>query len=284
MSFSGHKPRKRFGQHWLISESVLKAILKAADIVSGDRVLEVGPGRGALTEKLIESKASVIHAIELDRDLAYGLKKKFGHDERFRLIEGDILKTSTTSIDGIEDNKVVANIPYNITGPLLRRLIGDLSTMPEVQYDSLVLLLQKEVAERITANAGQSYFSALSVRVQLLARCEKVCDVSPKCFKPSPRVDSQVLLLKPLTKEDRINAELGNHLETLLRKAFLGRRKKLRNTIGRFLSSFVSIESLLDNNGISLDKRPQDLSPLQWLALAKGTFQLFDEKEYVKSK
>ena len=166
----GHQPRKRFGQHWLKDLGVLSKIVRAADLNECDRVLEIGPGRGALTEQLLKSKASLIHAIELDNDLIDGLKQRFYKNERFTLKAGDVLRTSLVPPDGKNLNKVVANIPYNITSPLLYRLIGRLGSFPEIQFERMVLLLQKEVADRMLAKPGKSTFSAMSVRVQLLAK------------------------------------------------------------------------------------------------------------------
>ena len=126
MSFSGHNPRKRFGQHWLRDASVLQHIVDAAELGSDDRVLEVGPGRGALTERLLASPSAAVHAVELDRDLVSGLQQRFGSENRFSLLQGDVLQVPLHLPNGSLASKVVANIPYNITGPLLDRLIGRL--------------------------------------------------------------------------------------------------------------------------------------------------------------
>ena len=139
-----HIPRKRFGQHWLKDQGVLDQIVKAAELNPEDCVLEVGPGKDALTEKLIESQARFIQAIELDRDLVVGLKKRFSHQNKFSLREGDILSAPLDAENGLTINKVVANIPYNITGPLLKRLIGELRKAPENSFETLVLLMQKD--------------------------------------------------------------------------------------------------------------------------------------------
>jgi 16S rRNA (adenine1518-N6/adenine1519-N6)-dimethyltransferase len=116
MTFAAHRARKRFGQHWLRDETVLDRILAAAELSAADTVLEVGPGRGALTERLLASPAAAVHAVELDRDLVSGLRLRFGGDPRFTLTEGDVL-----AVDLPAATAVVANIPYNITGPLLER-------------------------------------------------------------------------------------------------------------------------------------------------------------------
>ena len=265
-----HIPRKRFGQHWLKDQEVLDQIVNAANLNIDDCVLEVGPGKGALTEKLIQSHARFIQAIEIDKDLVHVLKKRFSHQNKFSLREGDVLSAPLEAENGLIINKVVANIPYNITGPLLRRLIGGLGKGPEINFESLVLLMQKEVAQRINALPGDTNFSALSVRIQLLADCQAVCDVPPKCFQPEPKVDSKVILIKPYKSRDHKFYEIGDLLEKLLKLAFSGRRKKLRNTIGSFVISNDQIEEFFAHRGISLDQRPQEISPSNWFAFAKA--------------
>ncbi len=264
-----HIPRKRFGQHWLKDQVVLNQIVEAAKLNSDDCVLEVGPGKGALTNKLIKSQARFIQAIELDKDLVVGLKKRFIHQDKFSLREGDVLSVPLEAENGQIINKVVANIPYNITGPILKRFIGELGKAPEKNYETLVLLMQKEVAQRILALPGNSNFSALTVRIQLLAKCQEVCDVPSKCFQPPPKVDSKVILIKPYILNDPDFYEIGDLLEKLLKLAFSGRRKKLRNTIGSFVTSNDQIKEFFAHRGISLDQRPQEISPPNWFSLAK---------------
>ena len=269
MAFSGHHARKRFAQHWLIDATVLTQILDAADVQPDDRLLEVGPGRGALTERLLASSASAVHAVELDRDLVSGLRQRFADQARFSLQEGDVLSVPLTLADGRAATKVVANIPYNITGPLLERLLGRLDRPIDHPYQRLVLLLQKEVAQRIRALPGQSCFSALSVRLQLLARCTTVCPVPPCSFKPPPKVHSEVILIEPLAPEQRLEPLLAKRVESLLRQAFLARRKMLRNTLAKVLPA-AELNALADDLGISLQQRPQELSPATWVELARG--------------
>ena len=269
MAFSGHHARKRFAQHWLIDAAVLTQILDAADVQPDDRLLEVGPGRGALTERLLASSASAVHAVELDRDLVSGLRQRFADQARFSLQEGDVLSVPLTLADGRAATKVVANIPYNITGPLLERLLGRLDRPVDHPYQRLVLLLQKEVAQRIRALPGQSCFSALSVRLQLLARCTTVCPVPPRSFKPPPKVHSEVILIEPLAAEQRLEPLLAKRVESLLRQAFLARRKMLRNTLAKVLPD-AELNALANDLGISLQQRPQELSPATWVELARG--------------
>ena len=272
MSFGGHSPRKRFGQHWLRDERVLDRILEASELGSDDRVLEVGPGRGALTERLLASSAVAVHAVELDRDLVSGLHDRFGGFPRFSLREGDVLEVPLTLPDGQLATKVVANIPYNITGPLLERLIGRLDQPIDPPYQRLVLLVQKEVAERIRARPGASSFSALSVRMQLLAHCSTVCAVPPRCFQPPPKVHSEVIRIDPLPQEQRPDPVTCRRVERLLRQAFQARRKMLRNTLNA-TQPFSELETITRQAGIDLSQRPQEVAPNAWVELARGLNQ-----------
>ena len=272
MGFHGHQTRKRFGQHWLKDQSVLDRIVAAADLQQQDRVLEVGPGRGALTERLLASPAGAVHAVELDRDLVGGLKERFGGEPRFSLRQGDVLELPLLLEDGAPAGKVGANIPYNITGPLLERLIGRLDRPVDPAYQTLVLLVQKEVAERIRARPGHSSFSALSVRMQLLAHCHSVCPVPPRCFQPPPKVQSEVIQLNPLSAEERLEPLLARRVELLLKQAFLARRKMLRNTLGSLMPE-TQLQQLAAEAGVNLQQRPQELAPQTWVALARGLNQ-----------
>ena len=272
MGFSGHHARKRFGQHWLRDDSVLQRIVEAADLQPTDRVLEVGPGRGALTERLLAADVGAVHAIELDRDLVAGLQDRFADHPGFSLHQGDVLEAPLELSDGHIADKVVANIPYNITGPLLERLIGRLDRPVDPAYQTLVLLVQKEVAERIRARPGHSSFSALSVRMQLLARCHSVCPVPPRCFQPPPKVQSEVIQLNPLPAEERLEPLLARRVELLLKQAFLARRKMLRNTLGSLMPE-TQLQQLAAEAGVNLQQRPQELAPQTWVALARGLNQ-----------
>ena len=147
--------------------------------------------------------------MELDRDLVAGLQQTFGSHPKFSLQEGDVLSVPLELSDGVPADKVVANIPYNITGPLLDRLIGRLDRPVDPSYQRLVLLVQHEVAQRIRARPGHSNFSALSVRMQLLGRCSHVCPVPPRCFQPPPKVQSEVICIDPFPAELRPSCCLG---------------------------------------------------------------------------
>jgi len=267
MSFAAHRARKRFGQHWLVDQGVLNRIVAAADLTAGDRILEVGPGRGALTERLLDSPAESVAAVELDRDLVLGLQERFGSNPRFQLTAGDALAVALP-----EATKVVANIPYNITGPLLERLVGRLDRPVAVPYQRLVLLVQQEVGQRIRCLPGSSSYSALSVRMQLLGRCQSVCPVPPRCFQPPPKVMSEVIAMDPFPVEQRLDPALARRVEQLLKRCFAARRKMLRNSLAGLLE-IDALEALALEVGITLQQRPQEVAPLQWVALAAGLNQ-----------
>ncbi|WP_320664531.1 16S rRNA (adenine(1518)-N(6)/adenine(1519)-N(6))-dimethyltransferase RsmA [Prochlorococcus sp. MIT 1223] len=267
-----HRPlltRRYFGQHWLVEESILSKIINAAKIIPTDRILEIGPGKGYLTEKLIRSNPALLLSIEIDKYLIPNLRKRFSNYSNFKLIEGDFLTFPLTPPEGIFTNKVVANIPYNITGPILDKLVGRLGRPSVITFDSLVLLVQKEVADRILSPPGSSSFSALSIRMQLQAECTEVCKVEPFNFVPPPKVDSKVILIKPLKKDQRLSIEIENNIERIITVAFMQRRKKLRNTLNE-LYRVDLLEKLSHDIGITLDQRPQELNIQNWVALAKG--------------
>lgn len=263
------QPRKRFAQHWLNSEAILHKIIKASNLQSTDRVLEIGPGTGILTRQLI-TQAQAVVSVEIDRDLCKKLVKKLGNSENFILLQGDIL-----SLD-LEDllspyplfqnpNKVVANIPYNITGPILEKLLGKIASPVPKTYESIVLLVQKEVADRLVAHPSTKAFGALSVRVQYLADCELICPVPAKAFYPPPKVESAVIRLTPRSLEQA--ALNPHHLEQIVTLGFSSKRKMLRNN----LKSMIECDRLtpiLEQLNINPQARAEDLSLENWVTLS----------------
>ncbi len=168
------QPRKRFAQHWLRSDKALNKIVQAAELSDSDRILEIGPGTGILTHRLLPLAASVV-AVEIDRDLCQKLVKKIGSVENFLLLQGDILsldlETNLVQFPTFQNsNKVVANIPYNITGPILEKLLGTIAQPVANTYDLIVLLLQKEVADRICARPDSKAYSSLSVKNSIFSQ------------------------------------------------------------------------------------------------------------------
>jgi 16S rRNA (adenine1518-N6/adenine1519-N6)-dimethyltransferase len=263
-------PRKQFAQHWLKSEKALDKIVKAANL-SGSRVLEIGPGTGILTRRLLAEAESVV-AVEIDRDLCQRLAKQLGKADNFLLLQGDILEMDLDNQLVVftkfqNPNKVVANIPYNITGPILQKLLGTISVPAAKPFDSIVLLVQKEVAQRLYAKPGSRAFGALSVRVQYLAECELICDVAAKDFVPPPKVDSAVVRLVPrLIETPAVNPR---HLESLVKLGFGSKRKMLRNNLKATVDLDKFVE-LLEELQINPESRAEDLSVEQWVNLSNN--------------
>ena len=266
--------RKRFGQHWLTSEAVLRRIVAAAAVTAQDIVLEIGPGTGVLTQSLLPLAQAVV-AVEIDRDLYQRLSQKFAQKPNLHLIQGDFLTLDRTALElptppvleslRSRPNKVVANIPYYITGPILENLLGTIASPNPQPYDSIILLVQKEVAQRLYAKPGTRAFGALSVRVQYLADCELVCPVPAKAFQPPPKVDSAVVQLRP--RALAVAAANPAYLAQLVRLGFASKRKMLRNnlkaTVDRDLLLTILTELAIDETA-----RAEDLGVEQWVALS----------------
>jgi 16S rRNA (adenine1518-N6/adenine1519-N6)-dimethyltransferase len=262
-------PRKQFAQHWLRSEKALDRIVAAAEISSIDRLWEIGPGTGILTQRLLPLAQAVV-AVEIDRDLCQQLAKKLGKVEKFLLLQGDVLNLDLEAYlinfpNFQKPNKVVANIPYNITGPILEKLLGTIARPNHNPFDLIVLLVQKEVAERLYAKAGSKAFGALSVRVQYLADCEFICDVPAKAFYPPPKVDSVVVRLRP--RQIEISAKDPKWLETLIEVGFAEKRKMLRNNLKGIVDR-DRLTQLLEELNINPQVRAEDLSVSEWVTLA----------------
>jgi 16S rRNA (adenine1518-N6/adenine1519-N6)-dimethyltransferase len=266
------KARKQFAQHWLRSEKALNKIVASALLQPQDRILEIGPGTGILTRQIIAEVQSLV-AVEIDRDLCELLVKKLGSLENFLLLQGDFLtldlSTNLASFPNFQiPNKVVANIPYNITGPIIEKLLGTISEPNLNPFELIVLLVQKEVAERLSAKPGSRSFGALSVRVQYLAECEFICDVPAKAFSPPPKVDSAVVRLRPRRVEPQANEP--KHLETLVKVGFSAKRKMLKNNLKSLIES-DRLCPLLEQLEVNPQARAEDLSVQQWVALSNLT-------------
>ncbi len=263
------RPRKSFGQHWLKSEKALDAIMKAAECRQSDRILEIGPGTGILTRRLLPHVQSLV-AVEIDLDLCKQLAKQLGKRNNFLLLQGDFLTLDLPShvaefTNFQKPNKVVANIPYNITGPIIEKLLGTIAHPNPEPYDSIVLLVQKEVAERLYAKPGSRTFGALSVRVQYLADCEFICTVPSGAFYPPPKVDSAVVRLCP--RQIETSAFDPRRLENLVRLGFGAKRKMLRNNLQSIVER-DQLSHLLEQLEINPQVRAEDLSVQQWVTLA----------------
>lgn len=265
------RPRKQFGQHWLRDEAILDQIILAAELSPSDRVLEIGPGTGNLTSRLL-SIVSALVSVEIDRDLCKKLVYKYGEQENFLLIQNDFLKSDLSPLlqnfpRFQNPNKVVANIPYNITGPILAKLLGKIATPAPQHYESIVLLVQKEVGDRLVAIPGTKAYGALSIRVQYLASCELICDVPARSFYPKPKVDSVVIRLRPRTLEHPANNP--RQLETLIKLGFASRRKMLRNNL-QSLIKIADLTNILEQLNFNPQCRAEDLSLEEWILLSNN--------------
>ncbi len=254
--------KKQLGQHWLHDESALHAMCDSAEVSEKDLVIEVGPGLGTLTEKLLETGAEV-WALEYDQSLIPGLEKKFlsyGSD-RLTIQNADILQYDFSVPE--PGYKVVANIPYYLTSNLLRRMCESPN-----HFSMAALLIQKEVAERVCAGSGD--MSLLSVSVQFYCHVSRGLIVPAELFTPPPKVDSQILILKhrgqPLFPD--VDTKL---FFRLVKAGFSERRKKLRSSLSGGLGiSKPDAEALLDKAGIDSNLRAQALSLNDWYNLYKS--------------
>jgi 16S rRNA (adenine1518-N6/adenine1519-N6)-dimethyltransferase len=261
--------RKQFGQHWLRSDKALSQILKAAELKPHDRILEIGPGTGILTKQLLPLVEAVV-AVEIDRDLCELLAKKLAKNENFLLLQGDFLSLDLENLLAPlpafqNPKKVVANIPYNITGPILEKLLGTIAQPNEQPLESIVLLVQKEVADRLYAKPGTRAYGALSVRVQYLAASELIAHVPAKAFQPPPKVDSAIVRLYPRIAHPAADPK---YLDTIVRMGFSSKRKMLRNNLKAIVEP-TQLNQLLEKLEVNPQTRAEDLSVAQWVALSQ---------------
>jgi 16S rRNA (adenine1518-N6/adenine1519-N6)-dimethyltransferase len=252
-----HRPRKRFGQHFLTNPRILARIVDALEPSPGQPVLEIGPGQGALTSALVDSGARVT-AIEVDRDLAPLVREKF---PMVRVVEGDARELDWHGVMGREPFLLTGNIPYNITSPLLDKAL--IPPRPE----RIVFLVQKEVADRITASAGSSDYGALTVGIQTVAAAERLFKVPAGAFNPPPRVDSAVVRLAP-----RATRLIADHEVAGFRRFVTGmfgfRRKQLLRGL-RELTHWEAdrVSAVLTTLSAEPTARPEVLEPAQFVAL-----------------
>jgi 16S rRNA (adenine1518-N6/adenine1519-N6)-dimethyltransferase len=259
---AGLRPRHRLSQNFLADVDVLEAILAEAAPTADGRVLEIGPGLGLLTGALLDTGAAVT-AVELDRGLASFLRDRFETPigaGRLTLVEGDALDQDLVHL--VEPPyDVVANLPYHITSPILHALLG---SPPRPRR--LVLMVQREVAERIAAPPGK--MSYLSVFVQYHARVRVALRVPPDAFEPEPAVDSAVIVVEPYDADDRLGPDDEDGLWRLVQAAFRERRKMIHNVLSRQLPVDADrVAAALEAAHIAPDRRPQTLAVGEWLVL-----------------
>jgi 16S rRNA (adenine1518-N6/adenine1519-N6)-dimethyltransferase len=237
---SSHRPRKRFGQHFLHDPRVLARIVEALALSDTDFLVEIGPGEGALTRPLL-SKVKSLDVIELDRDLAARLSA-----ENLRVHQADALEFDFAQFP--KDLRIVGNLPYNISTPLLFHLAGFADRVRDMHF-----MLQLEVVQRMVAAPSTPEYGRLSVALQARFRMEKLFNVSKGAFRPPPKVESAVVRLAPLEEPLDVDPEL-------LRKAFSARRKQLRNALPLAPKDYAAL-------GIDPALRPENLSPQDYARL-----------------
>lgn len=252
-----HRARKRFGQNFLRDPGIIGRIIRAIGPRDEDRLVEIGPGQGALTEPLLEATGK-LEVVELDRDLIPGLRVKFFNYPEFVIHEGDALAFDFGALKGNGPAlRVVGNLPYNISTPLIVHLLQAENAVADMHF-----MLQKEVVERLAASPDGPDWGRLSVMAQYYCQVEQLFIVPPEAFVPRPKVDSAIVRLTPHATIPH-PADDTELLFTLVKMAFGQRRKTLRNNFkGR-----VSAETLEDL-GIDPGRRPQTLSVEEYVRIA----------------
>lgn len=248
-----HTPRKRFGQHFLTDRNIIGAIVDAIDPKPGEALVEIGPGLGAMTDPLV-ARCGQLTVIELDRDLAAHLRRR----SELRVIESDVLKVDFGALaqDAQQKLRVVGNLPYNISTPILFRLLGAVEHIADQHF-----MLQKEVVARMAACPGNKDYGRLSVMLQWRYDIEDVLDVPPESFEPPPRVNSAVVRMQPLPGNHDIDPALLGELVTV---AFSQRRKLLRHTLGRWLDQRAF------GGTFDVQRRAEEVPVAEYLSLVRA--------------
>jgi 16S rRNA (adenine1518-N6/adenine1519-N6)-dimethyltransferase len=253
-----HRPRRRFGQHFLESDAILDAMADRLAFGRDDDVVEIGPGEGALTRRLLELSARVT-AVEIDRDLVASLRRRF---PTLRVVEGDVLRVDLGALTS-QSPRLVGNLPYNISTPLLLKLLEDFDRMRDAHF-----LLQKEVVDRLAAVPATKDWGRLSVLAQYAAVIEPLFDVGPEHFRPPPKVMSTFVRITP--RRERADLKSRAALVGVLRSAFQQRRKTLRNALQSFAIDW-------DRLVIEPHTRPDALDLRGYIALANHVAERGDD-------
>ena len=252
------KPKKSLGQNFLIDRDVLEQIVDTVNITNKE-VLEIGPGSGNLTTFILKKKPKKVYAIEKDDELVLLLQDKFANE--ITIINDDVLKISEDKISS-EKLIVFGNLPYNISTEILSKWITNLDK--KIWFESLVLMFQKEVAERIIAECNTSKYGRLSILSNWKLNIKKIIDIKPKSFSPRPKIDSTLLLFTP--REKIFELKDAKNLEMITRVFFSQRRKMLKKP---FNQVFNNAKLIADKFNIDLNLRPQNLEPEMYFKLVK---------------
>jgi len=252
------KPKKSLGQNFLIDRNVLEQIVDTVEITNKE-VLEIGPGSGNLTTFILKKNPKKLHVIEKDDELALLLEDKFTNE--ITIINDDVLKISEDKISS-EKLTVFGNLPYNISTEILSKWITNLDK--KIWFESLVLMFQKEVAERIIAKSNTSKYGRLSILSNWKLNIKKIIDIKPQSFSPRPKIDSTLLLFTP--KEKFLELKDAKNLEMITRVFFSQRRKMLKKP---FNQVFNNAKEVAEKFNIDLNLRPQNLEPEMYFKLVK---------------
>lgn len=260
--------QKKFGQNFLIDPSVLERVIAAADITRADCVLEIGPGIGTMTQYLAENAGKVV-AVEIDRNLIPILAETLSGYDNVTVIHGDVLKVDLQEIlarqNTFQSVKVVANLPYYITTPVIMDLLEK-----RLPFESITVMVQREVAERMQAGPGTKDYGALSLAIQYYTKAEIVANVPPNCFMPRPNVGSAVIRLTKYA-EAPVQVEDEKRMFSLIRASFGQRRKTLANALGNAPDLHITkeeVESALHEMSLPLMIRGESLTLPQFAALS----------------
>ena len=270
----GIHAKKGFGQNFLTDPAILGRIVDAADVSREDNVIEIGPGIGALTERLAQAAGQVL-AVEIDQDLIPVLGKTLAPYDNVRVINQDILKVNMPQLidqqfaDPTKPLKVVANLPYYITSPILMNLLAT-----PVKWTSITVMMQKEVAQRLTAQPGAKQYGALTLAIEYQMDAAIAFNVSRHAFVPSPNVDSAIVVLKQRSTALIVQPFDKGKLFGLIRGCFAHRRKSLWNnlqsTVGKDAATKEQMRAVLNKVGIDPQIRPEKLSLTQFIELANA--------------
>lgn len=255
MTEQAHQPRKRFGQNFLHDQNIIQSINRSIAAKSSDNMVEIGPGQGALTEPLLQ-KLDHLNVIELDRDLIPLLQKKFG-DNKLTIFEQDALKFDFNQLINEQPLRVVGNLPYNISTPLMFHLFSYNQGIKDMHF-----MLQLEVVDRLAAAPGSKTYGRLSVLAQYFCQIDKLFNVPPTAFFPAPKVMSAIVRLVPRPKTALI-AENEKLLAEVVKACFSMRRKTLRNNLKQLLDS-----AQLEQLSIDLTARAEQISVPQYVTLS----------------
>jgi 16S rRNA (adenine1518-N6/adenine1519-N6)-dimethyltransferase len=254
---AGHRPRKRFGQHFLVDADVVGRIVDVIAPGANDVLVEIGPGQGAITRALA-TRSRAMHAIELDRDLVAELRVRFAADSRVTIHQADALRFDFASLG--RDLRIAGNLPYNISTPLLFHLLDYREHVRDMHF-----MLQKEVVDRITALPGSKAYGRLTIMLGCLLQSERLFEVGPQAFRPPPKVVSSVLRMQP-HPAGHFDLRDARQLSKLVAQAFSKRRKTVRNALQGLLT-----EGELAASGIDPGARPEQIAISEWVTLSNLT-------------